>query len=88
MPKKTSDDESSPAQPTAGENTPPLLSEKLIAQLQGAVEAARRKRAQPNAGGNGSDVPAGTSGARRFRDAADESQLAPGLVGHEGHRVR
>jgi hypothetical protein len=28
----------------AGEPAPPLLSEKLIAQLQGAVNAAQRKR--------------------------------------------
>jgi hypothetical protein len=28
----------------AGEPTPPFLSEKLIAQLQGAVSAAQRKR--------------------------------------------
>ena len=28
----------------AGEPTPPLLSEKLIAELQGAVNAAQRKR--------------------------------------------
>jgi hypothetical protein len=30
--------------PTAEESSPPLLSEKLIAQLQGAVSAAQRKR--------------------------------------------
>ena len=43
MPKKTSDGVLTIAPPTEGEGTPPLLSEKLIAQLQGAVEAARKR---------------------------------------------
>jgi hypothetical protein len=34
--------------PTHGERTPPLLSEKLVAKLQGAVEAAQRKRTAQN----------------------------------------
>jgi hypothetical protein len=35
--------------PMTEEATPPLLSEKLIAQLQGAVDAAQRKQLpQPN----------------------------------------
>jgi hypothetical protein len=33
-----------------GESTPPLLSEKLIAQLQGAVAAAQRKRMPESTG--------------------------------------
>jgi hypothetical protein len=36
----------------AGEPTPPCLSEKLIAELQGAVNAAQRKRT-PHAHDNG-----------------------------------
>lgn len=44
MSKKASDGESTIARLTYGERTPPLLSEKLIAKLQGAVEAAQRKR--------------------------------------------
>jgi hypothetical protein len=44
MPKKTSDDALNIDHPTHGEATPPLLSEKRIAQLQGAVEAALRNR--------------------------------------------
>jgi hypothetical protein len=43
MPKKTSDGALMIAHLTQGEATPPLLSEKLIAQLQGAVEAARKR---------------------------------------------
>jgi len=46
MPKKMSDGASMTDGPTPGEIAPPLLSEKLIAQLQGAVEAAQRKRMQ------------------------------------------
>jgi len=42
--KKTSDGDSEITRPINGERTPPLLSEKLIAKLQGAVEAAQRKR--------------------------------------------
>jgi len=87
MSKKTSDDESRIAH-LNGECTPPLLNEKLIAKLQGAVEAARRKRTPSNVVGNGSDVSADAPGTRHFCVAADEPQLAPGLVGHEGHRIR
>jgi hypothetical protein len=47
MPKKMSDGASKIARLNPGENTPPLLSEKLIAQLQGAVEAAQRRRIRP-----------------------------------------
>jgi hypothetical protein len=48
MPNKTSDGASNPAHLTLGEATPPPLSEKFIAQLQGAVEAAaQRKRTPP-----------------------------------------
>jgi hypothetical protein len=42
MSKKTSDGEVRITGLTNGERTPPLLSEKLIAKLQGAVEVARR----------------------------------------------
>jgi hypothetical protein len=41
MPKKTSDGVLTIAHPTDGEGTPPLLSEKFIARLQAAVEAAQ-----------------------------------------------
>ena len=44
MPKKMSEDASKMDCLTPGESAPRLLSEKLISQLQGAVEAARRKR--------------------------------------------
>jgi hypothetical protein len=48
MPKKMSDGALMTDRLIAGENAPPLLSEKLIAQLQGAVEAAQRKRMPPH----------------------------------------
>jgi hypothetical protein len=44
MSKKTSERASKSIRATNGERTPPLLSEKLVAKLQGAVEAAQRKR--------------------------------------------
>ena len=88
MPKKTSDDESKVDGQTDGERTVPLLSEKLIAQLQGAVDAARRKRTGPNAGGGSLGASAETPGTRHFLAAADEPQLPPDLVGHESHRIR
>lgn len=47
MPKKMSDGALKIAHLTHGEATPPLLSEKFIAQLQGAVEAAKCKRMPP-----------------------------------------
>jgi hypothetical protein len=42
--KKTRDGAPKPPGPTGNEPTPPYLSEKLIAELQGAVSAALRKR--------------------------------------------
>jgi hypothetical protein len=48
MSKKTNDGEPRTVRLTNGERTPPLLSEKLIAKLQGAVEAAQRKRMPPS----------------------------------------
>ena len=44
MYKKPHDDRSKQSASNAGDPTPPLLSERLIAQLQGAVYAAQRKR--------------------------------------------
>jgi hypothetical protein len=44
MAKKTNGSEPKLLRLHRGESTPPLLSEKLIAKLQGAVAAARRKR--------------------------------------------
>jgi hypothetical protein len=44
MSKKTSEGASRNTRPTHGERTPALLSEKLVAKLQEAVEAAQRKR--------------------------------------------
>jgi len=44
MSKKKSDDKSKNGQAISAEPAPPPLSEKLIAQLQHAVGAARRKR--------------------------------------------
>jgi hypothetical protein len=48
MSKKTSDGEPRISRLTNGERTPPPLSEQLIAKLQGAVEAAQRKRMPPS----------------------------------------
>ena len=44
MTKRTYDGRSQKDCPATEEAAPPLLSEKLIAQLQGAVSAARRRR--------------------------------------------
>jgi hypothetical protein len=44
MTKKASGSEPKKDRPTTTEASPPLLSEKLIAQLQNAVCAARSKR--------------------------------------------
>jgi hypothetical protein len=44
MPKKASNRGPTRNLPKTPERTPPLLSEKLIAKLQGAVRAAQRKR--------------------------------------------
>lgn len=44
MAKKSPDGRPRKDPPTTEEATPPLLSKKLIAQLQGAVRAAQRKR--------------------------------------------
>jgi hypothetical protein len=49
MPKKMIDGAPQIGRPTGGDGAPPLLSEKLIAQLQGAVEAAQRRRNAPQA---------------------------------------
>ena len=57
MPKKTSVDRPKEFRMSADEPTPPLLSERLIAQLQGAVSAARRKRLSgPDDAGDRSDA--------------------------------
>jgi hypothetical protein len=59
--KRTREDGPKESSSIAGEPTPPLLSEKLIAQLQGAVNAAQRKRmprAKPvSSGGIAADAP-------------------------------
>src|SRR5450631_3801258 len=44
MAKKANDEEPGNALPTKAERTPPLLSEKMIAKLQSAVNAARSNR--------------------------------------------
>jgi hypothetical protein len=44
MPKRTSDERHDKSHMSAEEASPQFLSEKLIAQLQGAVSAAQRKR--------------------------------------------
>jgi hypothetical protein len=44
MSKRTREDGPKESSSIAGEPTPSFLSEKLIAQLQGAVNAAQRKR--------------------------------------------
>jgi hypothetical protein len=49
MSKRTSDGKSLKDRPMTEESPPPPLSEKLIAQLQGAVNAAqRRRKSDPN----------------------------------------
>lgn len=55
MPKKAGDDRAEKDAPRTEQAAPPLLSEKLIAQLQHAVAAARRKRtpAAEDASANG-----------------------------------
>jgi hypothetical protein len=47
MSNKMSDSELRIARLTDGESAPPLLSDKLIAKLHEAVEAAQRKRPPP-----------------------------------------
>jgi hypothetical protein len=54
MPKKTSDGKPTKSLPENREATPPLLSEKLIAQLQKAVGSAHRKRSAERADARGS----------------------------------
>jgi hypothetical protein len=44
MPKRTSDERHDKSHMSDEEAAPPFLSEKLIAQLQGAVSVAQRKR--------------------------------------------
>jgi hypothetical protein len=44
MSKRTREGEPQQSDSNVGAPTPPFLSEKLIAQLQGAVTAAQRKR--------------------------------------------
>jgi hypothetical protein len=44
MSKRTREGRPAQSDSNVGEPTPPLLSEKLIAELQGAVNAAQRKR--------------------------------------------
>jgi hypothetical protein len=46
MSKRANGRESKKNCPTTEQSAPPLLSEELIAQLQGAVSAAQRKRSQ------------------------------------------
>jgi hypothetical protein len=48
--KKSSDPRTGPTRAVNDEPRPPLLSEKLIAQLQCAVSAAQRKRMSGPAG--------------------------------------
>jgi hypothetical protein len=66
MSKKTSEGASKDIRPPHGEHTPPLLSEKLVAKLQAAVEAAQRKR---------------TSQYRYAAAPAGDSSANPGVVG-------
>jgi hypothetical protein len=67
MSKKTSEGASKDIRPPKGEHTPPpLLSEKLVAKLQAAVEAAQRKR---------------TSQHRYVAGPDGDSSANPGVVG-------
>lgn len=52
MSKRTREDGPKESSSLAGEPRPPFLCEKLIAQLQGAVNAAQRKR-MPHSNGKG-----------------------------------
>jgi hypothetical protein len=49
IPKKAQDEKSTKSRRDFGGPTPPPLSEELIAQLQGAVRAAQRKKVSPSA---------------------------------------
>jgi hypothetical protein len=56
MPKKTPGSRHKPSRLNTDEPAPPYLNEKLIAQLQGAVSAALRKRiAKPVDTGGGAE---------------------------------
>jgi hypothetical protein len=79
MSKKTRDGESGIDHPSNGERTPPLLCEKLIAKLQGAVEAAQRKRTQPNTRATDPDDDSSTNQGvvRQLRSAIDAVRGAP-----------
>jgi hypothetical protein len=59
MPKKTPGSRHKRSDSNVVESAPPYLNEKLIAQLQGAVSAALRKRiAKPvSTGGGGEPIP-------------------------------
>jgi hypothetical protein len=57
MSKRAKDPESKRNRPTTEESAPPLLSEKLIAQLQGAVRTAQRKRMSDKALNPGAALP-------------------------------
>jgi hypothetical protein len=52
MSKRTREDGPKESSSIAGQPTPAFLSEKLVAQLQGAVDAAQRKR-MPHSNGKG-----------------------------------
>ena len=54
MSKRTREDGPQESSSIAGEPTPAFLSEKLVAQLQGAVDAAQRKRV-PHSNGKGAN---------------------------------
>jgi hypothetical protein len=59
MPKKTTHNRTEKGRPTTEEPTPPLLSEKLIAQLQQAVKIAQHRRIPR-------DVPEGNSADKDY----------------------
>ncbi len=79
MSKKTSDGESSIDPLSDGERTPPPLCEKLIAKLQGAVEAAQRKRTLPNSHATGPDDDSSTNQGvvHQLRSAIDAVRGMP-----------
>jgi hypothetical protein len=73
MSKRTRQDGPKESSSIAGEPTPPFLSEQLIAQLQGAVNAAQRKRMRPHSNDKGQSG-MGTKPASSGGIAADPPQ--------------
>lgn len=79
MPKKPRNSELLIARLTDGERAPAPLSEKLIAKLHGAVEAARRNRVprSAHAARSDDDSPRTRGALHEFRSVLDAAQGHP-----------